>query len=301
MKDSIYTRDEIYDAQHVDLVRFLESRGETVKKCGKDYVWDNHPGKVTIHNNVWYDHYEGHGGDAIEFVKEFYNCSFVEAVAVLLDKHEPTRFERKEYQPKQKEAKKFCLPKHNLNMKKLYGYLLYERGISREVITEFVEHDLMYEEENYNNVVFVGYDDEHKPCHAHMHGTGNNAYFKQTVAGSNAEYSFQWCGEDDEVYFFEAPIDMLSFITLNPDNWWNHTYVAACSVSNKALMRCLADNSNLTKVFLCLDSDAPGQEAEDRITEKLMNTKYEVTRIVPSMKDWNDELLSQQTNSMMMS
>ena len=35
---------------------------------------------------------------------------------------------------------------------------------------------------------------------------------------------------------FEAPIDMLSFITLHPENWQEHSYVALCGVSDHALL-----------------------------------------------------------------
>lgn len=38
--------------------------------------------------------------------------------------------------------------------------------------------------------------------------------FKGNVEGCDPRYSFRWIGKSNTVYVFEAPIDMLSFISM---------------------------------------------------------------------------------------
>ncbi|MGN0475370.1 MAG: toprim domain-containing protein, partial [Acutalibacteraceae bacterium] len=68
---------------------------------------------------------------------------------------------------------------------------------------------------------------------------------------------------------------------------------ASCSVSDRVLFQCLEDNLNIRKVFLCFDSDSPGQSAARSIAEKLKEQNIDFEILVPTAKDWNEDLLSQ--------
>lgn len=84
---------------------------------------------------------------------------------------------------------------------------------------------------------------------------------------------------------------MLSFITLHPENWQNHSYVALCGVSDHALLWMLKQNPDLQQVTLCLDNDKAGLAASQRISESLQAKRYsKIEIILPSQKDWNKEL-----------
>ena len=63
------------------------------------------------------------------------------------------------------------------------------------------------------------------------------------------------------LFVFEAPIDLLSFICLYPQDWQTRSYLALGGVSGKALDRFLSERKDTQKVFLCLDSDTAGSEA----------------------------------------
>ena len=56
---------------------------------------------------------------------------------------------------------------------------------------------------------------------------------------------------------FEAPIDMLSFISMRKDGWHDHSYAACCGVADHVLRQMMKDNPNIGYVYLCLDSDVP--------------------------------------------
>lgn len=82
-----YTEDQITRANEVNLVRFLSSRGERFKKAGREYRWEKHD-SVTICENKWYRHSQGKGGWPVDFMMEFYDLSFPDAVKELLDGEE---------------------------------------------------------------------------------------------------------------------------------------------------------------------------------------------------------------------
>ncbi len=191
----------------------------------------------------------------------------------------------------QKSAPKIELPPANDNTRRVFAYLLNRRGIDKDVLYAFVHKKMIYESAQYHNVVFVGFDKDGVPRHANKRGTGSASTYKGNAVGSVPEYSFHWNGRSDRLYLFEAPIDMLSFISMNKDGWRDHSYAAACSVSDKVLFQCLADNPGIKEVTICFDSDEPGQLAAQRITAKLIMQGVNSEILVPINKDWNEDLL----------
>lgn len=93
------------------------------------------------------------------------------------------------------------------------------------------------------------------------------------------------------LYFFEAPIDMLSFISMHKTGWKQHSYAACCGVSDRVLWQMMKDNPQIDSVCLCMDNDEAGQKAAKRISDELFikNVKHEI--LVPIHKDWNEDLL----------
>jgi len=244
--------------------------------------------KVTIRGNLWYHQYDHVGGDAISFVMRFFNKSFPEAVQFLLDK------DIGEVVPsisKEITKKEFVLPERDWDKKTAFDYLNHVRGINRDVITDFVNAGLIYSATNkgYHNIVFVGTDSSGIPKHAHLRGIGGS--FKGNVSGGKDEHAFHWNGSSNEIYLFEAPIDLLSYISLNNKDWKQHTYATACGVSDKVLFQCLKDNPKLDTVYLCLDNDSAGVKATKRIQEKLKELNIETKILVPINKDWNEDLI----------
>lgn len=82
---------------------------------------------------------------------------------------------------------------------------------------------------NITTPVFVGTDEHGVPRHAQKRSTNSQGKaFKLNVEGSDARYSFHHLGMDGELYIFEAPIDLLSYLTLYSADWQRHSYVACC-------------------------------------------------------------------------
>lgn len=284
-----FTEQQKTQARQTDIAELLRSQGETLKRSGSESEWMDGGQKVTIRGNLWYHQYEQVGGDAVDFVRRFYNKSYPEAMEYLLGGSGGTLAVSPSVQ---KEEKPFVLPPKNDNMRRVFAYLLNRRGIDREVLYAFVHKGMIYESADYHNAVFVGFDSNGNPKHAHKRGTGSESSYKGNVSGSQPEYSFHWSGQSDTLYLFEAPIDMLSFISMQKEGWRQHSYAASCSVSDRVLFQTLKDNPNIRQVVLCLDSDEPGQTAAKRIADKLFVQGIASEILVPVHKDWNEDLLT---------
>lgn len=282
-----YTQEQKDKARSTDLVDLLERQGERLKRSGNEYQWRDGSNKVTIRGNLWYHQYEEVGGDAIDFVRKFYNKDYPEAMEYLLNGYGGTLTAAP---PIQQKEKAFIMPERNENMRRVYAYLLHKRGINREIINAFAHKNMIYESLPHHNAVFVGYDSSGEPCHAHKRGSGSQSTYKGNAEGSMPEYSFHWNGTSDKLFLFEAPIDMLSYISMNPYQWQKNTYAASCSVADRVLFQCLKDNPTIREIYLCLDNDEAGQTAAKRISDKLFVMGYKAEILTPIHKDWNEDL-----------
>lgn len=183
-------------------------------------------------------------------------------------------------------------------MRRLYAYLLKQRCIRREVVDAFVHAKLLYEStelsadgnKEYHNAVFVGCDEHGVARHAHKRGLYTlGGGYKRNATGCDPRFSFHHCGASDRLYVFEAPVDLLSFLSLYPEGWQEHSYVALCGTSKHAMLWMLEQGQNLRQVVLCLDNDEAGIKAAERLTEVLQEKGHDqVGVLLPQYKDWND-------------
>ena len=283
-----YTESQISAANHVDLAAFLMSRGEKLSHRGNQYLWEKN--QVWIHGHEWYSHYESNGGHAVSFVMRYFGLSFQNAVEELIGGSTISSVQQDMVIAK--EMKSLVLPQRSETTNRLLRYLTGERFIAREIVEYFVNTKTLYEDAKYHNCVFVGLDESGVPRHCHIRSTSGN--YKRTEAGSQAEYSFHHDGESEWLFVFESPIDMLAFITLHRKDWQKYSYVALCSVSERALLHRLEVNPNLQKIVLCLDNDNAGISACERIRGILENKGCSDVRILHSVnKDWDEDIKAQ--------
>ena len=302
-----FTEEQKVIANSVDLADFLRLRGERLERAGREYklVYSDGSGShdsITIRDSTWFDHKNQVGGGAIKFMQYHYGMDFPTAVQELLGQkiqnNYPVEPHKKSSQKMQNDLscavthKEFRLPEANENMQRVFAYLIKQRFIAPDIISFFAKSHTLYEDKEHHNAVFVGADEDGVPRQAHKRGTATfGKSFRQTVEGSDTKYSFSHFGKSNKLFVFEAPIDMLSYLTLYPENWQKHSYIAMNGVYENAVLTALKGHSNLSEIVICTDNDVGGIDAADRLKDVLRENNYEnISRILPKNKDFNEDL-----------
>ena len=291
-----FTDEEKQLANSVDLAEYLRVRGEKLELAGREYklIYSDDSGShdsITIRGSTWFDHKNQTGGGAIKFMQYHYGMDFPTAVQELLGQRVTSLSSVPLKSTNQSEKQKdFRLPEANDNMHRVFAYLIKQRFIAPEVITHFAKRKLLYEDKKHHNAVFVGVDENGVPRQPHKRGTATfGKSFRQTVEGSDTRYSFAHFGESGKLFIFEAPIDMLSYLTLHSENWQEHSYIAMNGVYENAVLTALKGHSNLSEIVICTDNDVGGIDAADRLSDILEEKGYaDIKRLVPEFKDWNE-------------
>ena len=293
-----FTEEQKQQANNTELADFLQLRGEKLERAGREYklIYTDGGGKhdsITLSGNRWFDHKNQTGGGAIKFMQYFYGMNFVDAVQSLLGYSvEPQQHSPPHKVETAEKKQEFKLPEVNTDMHRVYAYLIKQRHIAPEIITHFAKAHTLYEDKEHHNVVFVGLDEKRVPRQASKRSAttyGNS--FRMTVGGSDTRYSFGHFGASNKLYVFEAPIDMLSFITLYPDNWQEHSYITLNGVYEHPLIGALETHENLRQIYFCTDNDEGGIDGYERLRDILLDKGYtDIHRCAPEYKDWNEQL-----------
>ena len=292
-----FTEEQKIMANSVDLEQFLRLRGEKLERVGREskLIYFDGSGRhdsITIRGSTWFDHKNQTGGGAIKFMQEFYGLDFQTAVQELLGYSVSPNKRKDENFHIAKEKKEFILPPKNKTMHRVYAYLIKQRFIAADVITHFAKNHSLYEDSEHHNAVFVGIDENGIPRQASKRSTSSmGKTFRITCEGSDTKYSFSHFGTSDKLFVFEAPIDMLSYITMHRENWQQNSYIAMNGVYENAVINALENHKNIDKIFLCTDNDEGGIDGAERLRDILSEKGFEnVFRLYPKNKDWNEDL-----------
>lgn len=289
-----FTEEQKRRAGSVDLEEFLRCRGERLIASGREKRLERDH-SITVCGSEWYDHAVGRGGGPISFVQQFYDLRYPDAVTLLLGGETGAVYP----QAKAKAAapsKPFALPPPNHDMRRVYAYLMKQRCIRKDVITFFARAGTLYEDAGHHNCVFVGKDEHGSARHAHIKSTNSfGQSFRINVEGSDPRYSFHMNGTDKSLYVFEAPIDLMSYMSLCPEEWVECNAVACCGTSLLPVLKMLELSPHIGMVYLCLDNDKAGQKASERMENELRKLGYLTARCVSHAKDWNEDLKAMST------
>ena len=192
--------------------------------------------------------------------------------------------------------KPFALPPRNADDRRVFAYL-HKRGIAPQVIRQFLNSGLLYEDTEHHNCVFVGKNNAGQAKYAALRGTydRDGKGFRGDVTGSDKRVGFAlpYDRSSDQVLVFEAPIDLMSYLTLHRNT---PNALALCGLYDGALQAYLADHPQIKRIELCLDADGPGREAAWQFQNKYTAMGYAVTVEEPrSGKDWNEYLQKRKT------
>ena len=294
-----FTDTEMQIAKETDLPELLTHLGYQVRRIGRYHTTVEMDSLRIKDRRKWFRYSQNTGGDAITFLQQFCGKSFSEAVEYLLAFHGRARDSPVKAAPfvKRDEVQKpFALPPRNTDDRRVFAYLR-KRGIAPQVIRQFLNSGLLYEDAEHHNCVFLGKNSAGQVKYAGLRGTYDREGkgFRGDVTGSDKHIGFAlpYDRSSDQVLVFEAPIDLMSYLTLyrNTPN-----ALALCGLYDGALQAYLADHPQIKRIELCLDADGPGREAARQFQNKYTAMGYAVTVEEPrSGKDWNEYLQKRKT------
>jgi hypothetical protein len=270
-----------------------------------DRTWNRWSGKGSIT-----------GGTQIDFLMAFGGASSPqEAIKKLLELRNGAMPSTQYYNTESKNVSraeaaqdrdKMVLPPKNENYKRLYAYLIQTRGLSSEVISDFVHRRLIYEEAVHHNIVFCGYDPEGNVRYAGMRGTADiyGKKFKADVPGNDKNYGVNIVNKgSSKLLVFEAVIDCMSYIELYND--YSSNKLVLGMVEDNPLVQFLKDYNHIDTIHFCLDNDEAAhtalygrRDANGGISKEGLVSKYErqgymVDVITPPYgKDFNETLVN---------
>lgn len=262
-----YTPEERQKALEVSLTSLASSLGFTPIRSGSHFILKEMDSLVIYNDKSWH-RWSGRGnitgGSQIDFLLEFGNIATVpEAIQELLAfKGEAVQEVHVGTVAAKNHTNRFELPPRNENYRRLYAYLIKTRGLSQEIVSEFVHQRLIYEEASHHNIVYCGCDPEGNVRYAGLRGTYdyNGKKFKMDVPGNDKNYGVNIVNEGcRQLKVFESVIDCMSYIDMTGDRESNKLILGM--LEDNPLAQFLKDYSHIKEITFCLDNDIPAKKA----------------------------------------
>lgn len=275
----------IQKARQTDLPTFLRARGEPLKKLGKRYQHREHDSLI-ISRNMFYCNSRQAKGNALDFVRLFYGWSFEQAIDELTG-YNRDKITMKSEPPQEEEPKDLHIIQSPDN-KRVIAYLCQTRKISYRLVKKLIASQYIVQDEK-GNTVFKIYNELGEFVGAEIYGTLSEVRFEHLAQGSKIGYGFNiTVGKPEKTLFFESPIDLLSFWTLNESKLIAHRLVSLAGLRQDIFQNTLEKFAIPPKTaYLCVDNDKAGQEFIRTIQSHHTDIKIHIPKIA---KDWNDLL-----------
>ena len=303
-----YTKEQIKEANSVNLIDYAAMNGYELENGGQKSLHAKKSGGLYLFkdSNRFYHHTTEKTGGPIDFIMEFENKSFVEAVGHLIGvQPDVGTYTRPEF-PEPKEKGEMTLPDKADNVRRIYWYLCTARGIDSEIVSKLIKDKKLYQQADRGNCVFVGYDENQTAKYCAKRGTSPEKPYKGDQDNSDKGYPFSMEGTSNRLYVMESPIDVMSHASLskmlNVDSMQDHR-ISLGSLSDKALEWYLKQHPEIKQIVFALDNDtdgkAPdgthrnhGQEAANKFAAKYAELGYDVAIQTPTAKDFNEDLMT---------
>lgn len=286
----------IYDLnkfKSVDCINIIKLLNIGYKIEGSTFRIKNNNYNIVINNNLFIDNKTGKGGKGILDLYLYITKKDISNFIDLIKKKKTNIFisfptsniniEKKPITNKKLKNKNSLVIENIQNINIVKKYLIEKRKINQNLINKLINKQLISCDIN-NNCIFYNKD----KSYAHLRGTTDKRYFC-SVGESNF---IQYKTENNPLYLFESPIDMLSYMSLNNDKG------DMVSLSGEMMINKVSNliNKYIKDIYLCFDNDEKGDEFCLRIKELLVNYKVNFKRLKSINKDWNEDLLKTNKN-----
>ncbi len=307
-----------FDFYNVPIVDYLLSIGEPIEAVGNNYYQhkEHDSLKINVHRNyfVWNSRIgeANSTGGAVQYLQIMHSMTLAESLSKIEGDLSGTVL-------KPAATQKRSYPKvFNYKVREIpvpieaQRYLVAERKIPNRVVRHFFSIDLISQNEN-NEVIFKWHK-ENKIVGFSKQGTKKLSneqkekyktkrdYFKYVAPTTKEDtyWGFNYLvGNPKDIYFFESPIDLLSYYVIHEETLLQKGDFWLVSIDGVAIEKVMTflkygfEHLNLEEVLeslnVCFDNDKAGLSALSTLQS------YEIANVsfndcTPKEEDWNDVL-----------
>lgn len=275
--------DQKEKARQTDLFEYLINHHyDDIKIEGNSLRLRENKSVVLKKGTNWYkDFSTGEVGNPIDLLIKEFGYSFPDAVLSLCEE-DVTVSPTVKRESTGVEKKKIILPPKSNNCKNLYGYLC-SRGITADLIRRLIKEGLLYQETEHNNIIFV--NNERDYCELHGSLSYGEAFHGCLKSKSD---NFWWFTSENKkpeiIYICEAAIDAMSLYILHQKQGMETpcAYISIGGVANQQTIDRIKNNLPVP-VVIAVDNDEAGDQCR--------KNNPELQFIIPTKKDWNEDLM----------
>lgn len=274
-------------AAKADIVQICRDNGFELKDMGKQYQVVGYDSlKIFKDTNSFNWFSQGVGGNSIKFCQTFLDMSFPEAIDYLTDSEMK---EVKVVEQKPKEPFKYYF-ENAKSFDKAYSYLVDERKIDKDIVAALHKKGLIKQDKQGrcifvwgNNARIVGASVQVIDPKVREKNDRNGYVNKYVASNVMSNYGFNvTLGTPTKIFVFEAPVDMLSYWSLNK-NLTNCMLVSMDGLKQQSVFN-FVEQMYLTKgtsategVFFGVDNDKAGHKFIDGMFEN----QFKFNRLIP--------------------
>lgn len=324
-KKHFYTREEAekmteWLKKNIRIVDAVEALGYTPVKVGQKYytLKEHDSVRLDVTRNCFFWNSTGDKGSVLDALMAFGDMEKAEAFQYLYDmaggkeavyndiygekeshmsNKEVTEKKKTAESPKAKTDLAEVLMKNypeNAVQRNVWAYLTKTRQIRREVVQDFFDRKMLYQDGK-RNCVFVSRE-EGKPVFACVRGSNSERRFVADVKGSDYRKGFYIDNGADSLFVAESVIDAMSKMTMLQETGrdfheMNYLCLAGCE-KVEPLNRVLKNHPEITDVSVGTDNDAGGKKGLEKIKTICQDKDITLKTDMPleEGQDWNGAL-----------
>ncbi|EAF5405515.1 DUF3991 domain-containing protein [Listeria monocytogenes] len=277
-------KEKMEQAKNVDIVSFCEAVGYDLtqeKGNGSQFRGVDHSSLVVFRDTNTFRWFKKEvSGDAVNFVKLFLDKTTNEAMDLLLETAKNGAFkEVKEWNKAPKEPFRYVY-RHDESTDQVASYLIDERRLHPTIVKTLIKKGLIRQStyKGETDCLFV-WGKSGKRVGVSIQGIvrdeekyGFRGTKKRVGLNSEQDYGFNVSlGQPKNLYFFESPVDMLSYWSLHPE-LTDCRLIAMTGLQKKTVLNVLKHTlmSRTTQVYdihLAVDNDPAGQKFVDQFKD----------------------------------
>lgn len=310
-----------YLKENVSILSVANDLGFTpIRKGQKYYSLKEHDSvRIDTEKNCFWRNADasiGASGSVVDFITYFSNSDTAAAYQYLYDKvggrkevynqlfssssakgksqiHQSKLISSSPSDTSDQEKKKLELPKPDSNMKNVYAYLHKTRCIPNNIIQEFVDRKMLYQD-THKNCVFVSKDNQGTPIYASMRGTSTFQRFVGDCPGCDYSKGFRFTNKDSStLYITESVIDGMSKMSMLQESGISYLDYSWHFLTGTNKIESLSDyvnNPDIKEVIIGLDNDEWGHKATSMIQDMFKDSGKNLKVEYPKGKDWNKDI-----------